>query len=65
MKKGKSKLGSQDAMKLLEENLEMWKRTRDKKNKRVCVPISFVIETTAEFHDHFKHILVMLYKAFM
>jgi len=40
------------------------KETYESVMKQVYVPVAFVIQTKAEFHDHFKLILKKIYESF-
>lgn len=46
----------------LSELKKHWRSVNDKLTNKYYVPVAFVIETKAEFHDHFKLILQLLYE---
>lgn len=43
---------------------EEWKKLCRKVEEVVYVPVAFVIQTKAEFHDHFKLMLMKIYESF-
>ena len=45
-----------------EQNRE-WEKVTEKVLAQVYVPVALVIQTKAEFHDHFKFILTKMYES--